>query len=159
MAALKTWDEVGAEQKAAGIVWHRLPFPPGPEYYERLRREHQEWCEADAEGMARRRTLFIANNPDMMATVLAEEERWGKRMAGADRLFDKVIKPLEAECKTVIPGEVAFFLHDTHGIKIDIAREMAAERGLTIDEEGFEQAMEEQRQRSRPEKVGLQRGV
>jgi alanyl-tRNA synthetase len=46
-------------------------------------------------------------------------------------------------------GEDVFVLHDTYGFLVDLTEEMAAERGLTIDREGFERAMEEQRVRAR----------
>jgi len=157
MAVFKRWSEVGDEQKAAGIVGYNVPDKPGPEYYKRLRRELQEWREADAEGIASRRALFIANNSWMTEGVLAEEERYAKRLARANRLFEKFVKPIDIDGKIIIIGEEAFFLHDTHGIIIEELRQTAAERGMTIDEEGFEQAMEKQRQQSRPEKAGLAR--
>jgi alanyl-tRNA synthetase len=46
-------------------------------------------------------------------------------------------------------GEDVFMLHDTYGFLVDLTEEMAAERGLTIDREGFEHAMDEQRERAR----------
>ncbi|MEW6032596.1 MAG: alanine--tRNA ligase [Bacillota bacterium] len=49
----------------------------------------------------------------------------------------------------VLPGRDAFLLYDTFGFPIDLTEDMAAERGLTVDREGFERAMEEQRRRAR----------
>jgi len=49
----------------------------------------------------------------------------------------------------VFPGEDAFKLHDTYGLPKDLAADLAAENGLTLDEEGFQRAMESQRQRAR----------
>ena len=50
---------------------------------------------------------------------------------------------------TTISGETAFKLHDTFGFPIDLTREIATERGLTVDLEGFERAMERQRELAR----------
>jgi alanyl-tRNA synthetase len=51
--------------------------------------------------------------------------------------------------QNVIPGEVAFRLYDTYGFPLDLTELMARERGLTVDTEGFERLMEEQRARAR----------
>ncbi|HET9075963.1 MAG TPA: alanine--tRNA ligase [Acidimicrobiales bacterium] len=59
---------------------------------------------------------------------------------------------LEAELEEgadVLPGEVAFRLHDTHGFPFELTREIAAERGVAVDEAGFEGAMKRQRELSR----------
>jgi len=49
----------------------------------------------------------------------------------------------------VLPGEVAFRLHDTYGFPVDLTVDMAAEYGVRVDREGFERAMAEQKERSR----------
>jgi alanyl-tRNA synthetase len=49
----------------------------------------------------------------------------------------------------VLPGEVAFRLHDTYGFPVDLTVDMAAEHGVRVDREGFERAMAEQKERSR----------
>ncbi len=50
---------------------------------------------------------------------------------------------------TVIPGETVFRLYDTYGFPLDLTADMARERGLTIDQAGFDAAMEAQRGRAR----------
>jgi alanyl-tRNA synthetase len=50
---------------------------------------------------------------------------------------------------TVFPGDVAFKLYDTYGFPLDLTELMARERGLTVDKDGFEKLMEEQRARAR----------
>ncbi|MGH9151629.1 MAG: alanine--tRNA ligase [Acidimicrobiales bacterium] len=52
----------------------------------------------------------------------------------------------------VVPGLVAFRLHDTYGFPIELTREIAAERGAAVDEEGFRAAMEDQRRRARADR-------
>ena len=59
---------------------------------------------------------------------------------------------LEAELSggaSVVSGDAAFRLHDTHGFPIELTREIAAERGATVDETGFESAMQRQRESSK----------
>ncbi len=54
-----------------------------------------------------------------------------------------------SEAGAVVPGAVAFELHDTYGFPIEVTREVAAERGVEVDEEGFRSLMQEQRERAR----------
>jgi len=62
------------------------------------------------------------------------------------RLLDEAIKDLS---DSVIPGGVIFKLYDTYGFPADLTGDIARERGLTLDEKGFEQAMNDQRERAR----------
>ena len=57
------------------------------------------------------------------------------------------------------PGEVAFMLHDTYGFPVEVTREVLAERGLSLDEAGFEAAMDAQRERAREAMRGYERVV
>jgi alanyl-tRNA synthetase len=57
------------------------------------------------------------------------------------------------------PGEVAFMLHDTYGFPVGVTREVLADRGLSLDEAGFEAAMEAQRDRAREAVQGHERVV
>jgi alanyl-tRNA synthetase len=57
------------------------------------------------------------------------------------------------------PGEVAFLLHDTYGFPVEVTREVLAERGIPLDEAGFERAMTEQRERAREAMQGYERVV
>jgi alanyl-tRNA synthetase len=76
-------------------------------------------------------------------TVRAEEERFSQTLARGLRLFEEVA------ADGAISGEDAFRLHDTYGFPLELTRELARDRGLAIDEEGFTRRMEEQRARSR----------
>jgi alanyl-tRNA synthetase len=57
------------------------------------------------------------------------------------------------------PGEVAFMLHDTYGFPVEVTREVLAERGLSLDEAGFQAAMDAQRDRAREAMQGYDRVV
>jgi alanyl-tRNA synthetase len=69
-------------------------------------------------------------------------------LTSADREVGRKAEDLPAEAP-VLPGEVAFRLHDTFGFPIDLTVELAAEYGVRVDLEGFEAALAEQRERSR----------
>src|SRR5215212_5319337 len=57
------------------------------------------------------------------------------------------------------PGDVAFMLHDTYGFPVEVTREVLAERGLSLDEAGFQAAMDSQRERAREAMQGYERVV
>ena len=58
-------------------------------------------------------------------------------------------KKLAKKGKNAISGKQAFKLSDTHGFPVELTREIARERGITVDEAGFEKEMEQQRERAR----------
>ena len=83
-----------------------------------------------------------------------EEERFAETLANGMELLEGAIarilqsrEPLQGE-SAVIPGETVFKLYDTYGFPADLTADIARERGLSIDREGFDAAMEEQRRRS-----------
>ncbi len=78
-----------------------------------------------------------------------EEERFIRTVEKGMQLFDEVIKDVRAKGSDTIPGEEVFRLYDTYGFPIDLARDIANDEGLKIDEEGFQRALQEQRRRAR----------
>jgi alanyl-tRNA synthetase len=97
-----------------------------------------------------------AREPYAGALLLREEERFAATLEQGIAIFEEIAEHLSVRRETVIPGEQAFRLYDTYGFPLDVTRELAAERGLQVDEDGFEAAMGQQRVRSRGEAVGLQ---
>ncbi|HOT90823.1 MAG TPA: alanine--tRNA ligase [Anaerolineae bacterium] len=83
------------------------------------------------------------------ATITAEEQRFLRTLDQGLTRLDAVIADVKARGATVIPGNAAFFLHDTLGLPFEVTRDIAAEHGLTVDEEGYRVAREEQRARGR----------
>jgi alanyl-tRNA synthetase len=79
-----------------------------------------------------------------------EEERFAETLSSGMALLEAAVAKLVpgADGRKVIPGEVAFKLYDTYGFPVDLTNDIARERGLGLDEPGFEAAMEAQRQRS-----------
>ena len=80
--------------------------------------------------------------------ALAEEASFLETLTKGATLFDTAV-PAARTSGGVLPGDVAFALHDTHGFPIDLTLEMAAEQGLTVDEGGFRALMAEQRTRAK----------
>jgi alanyl-tRNA synthetase len=79
--------------------------------------------------------------------IRAEEERFIKTLGTGLDLFEKIVSELQG--RSMIPGEQVFVLYDTYGFPPDLTRILAEEKGLTIDEPGFENYMQEQRERAR----------
>ncbi len=80
-------------------------------------------------------------------TILGEEQRFAETLANGMTLLDTAIAKLGGSKS--IPGDVLFKLYDTYGFPLDLTADVARERGLTIDEAGFERAMDAQRGRGR----------
>ncbi len=75
-----------------------------------------------------------------------EEERFAETLENGMKLLDDYISSMQG---SVIEGEIAFKLYDTFGFPLDLTADVARERNLTVDEAGFEKAMEAQRERAR----------
>ncbi|MCP4325760.1 MAG: alanine--tRNA ligase [Alteromonadales bacterium] len=74
-----------------------------------------------------------------------EEEQFGKTLERGLQMLDIALDDLEG---TVIPGDLVFKLYDTYGFPADLTADIARERELTIDQDGFDSAMAEQRSRA-----------
>src|SRR5690554_8068500 len=75
-----------------------------------------------------------------------EEEQFAKTLEQGLRILEQDLAELKG---SEIPGDVVFKLYDTYGFPMDLTGDIARERDLTIDEAGFESAMEVQRERAR----------
>ncbi len=81
--------------------------------------------------------------------AVAEETAFNRTLAAGSKLFEDAAASTRAAGRSTLSGSDAFTLHDTYGFPIDLTLEMAAEAGLTVDEEGFRGLMTEQRQRAK----------
>ncbi|MBL8228356.1 MAG: alanine--tRNA ligase [Bryobacterales bacterium] len=86
--------------------------------------------------------------------VKDEEHRYATTFQVAEKVFHDEAK---AAAGGVLPGAAAFKLYDTYGLALDEQQEMARERGMSIDVDGFEAAMEGQRQRARASWKGAEK--
>ncbi|MFJ3163819.1 alanine--tRNA ligase [Streptomyces kanasensis] len=81
--------------------------------------------------------------------ALAEEAAFLKTLKAGTNILDTAVSETKAVGGRVLPGDKAFLLHDTWGFPIDLTLEMAAEQGLSVDEDGFRRLMREQRERAK----------
>ncbi len=85
----------------------------------------------------------------ILQATAQEEERFLQTLETGLNLLDQVIADVLQNAQTVIPGDKAFRLYDTYGFPLDLTRDVAKERGLSVDEAGFKTAMEAQKERAR----------
>jgi alanyl-tRNA synthetase len=78
--------------------------------------------------------------------LLKEEERFAETLDHGMRVLEEAIENIDGD---TIAGSAVFKLYDTYGFPVDLTADIARERGLSIDRDGFETAMEEQRSRGR----------
>ena len=79
----------------------------------------------------------------------AEEAAFASTLRTGTAIFDASVEENRRRGSSALSGPQAFQLHDTYGFPIDLTLEMAAEQGLTVDEDGFRRLMSEQRERAK----------
>nr|WP_067288383.1 alanine--tRNA ligase [Marinobacterium profundum] len=89
---------------------------------------------------------LVAQQDQVERVLLKEEQQFARTLDNGMRLLQQAIDDLEG---TVIPGETLFRLYDTFGFPVDLTADVARESGLSVDMQGFEDAMTQQRERAR----------
>ena len=87
--------------------------------------------------------------------IRVEEENFDKTIDAGLRIYNGMIEEHKAKSETVFSGADAFKLYDTYGFPIDLTIEMAQDEGMTVDQEAFQNLMEEQRVRARKAREAL----
>jgi alanyl-tRNA synthetase len=95
------------------------------------------------DGMGEAYPELLEHRAQIGSVLEAEEERFSETLARGLKLFEEVA------ADGAVSGEDAFRLHDTYGFPLELTQELARERGLPVDEDGFAELMEQQRTRSR----------
>ncbi|NLU66348.1 alanine--tRNA ligase [Streptomyces sp. HNM0574] len=90
--------------------------------------------------------------------ALAEEAAFLKTLKAGTNILDTAVTETRAAGGSVLSGEKAFLLHDTWGFPVDLTLEMAAEQGLSVDEDGFRRLMKEQRERAKADARAKKQG-
>ena len=85
----------------------------------------------------------------IVQTVTREEEQFSRTLSVGTALLDEVMARMEADGETVVPGDALFRLYDTYGFPVELAEEIALDRGMSVDRDGFQQEMDAQRARGR----------
>ena len=92
----------------------------------------------------------VAARVDYIGEVIkAEETSFNRTLGRGLDIFSGIVRQVAERKQSEVPGAEAFRLYDTYGFPLDLTRVMAAERGLTVDQAGFDTAMAAQRERAR----------
>lgn len=93
---------------------------------------------------------ILEKNRDLILTELTkEEEKFSDTLQKGLHEFEKLVPNLLKNPKKMIPGRIAFKLYDTYGFPVEMTEELAVEKGLTVDKEGFEEAFKNHQETSR----------
>jgi alanyl-tRNA synthetase len=92
---------------------------------------------------------LVAERETIARWVGDEEESFGRTLERGTELLERLVTEAKESETSWIDAADAFKLHDTYGFPYDLTKELLADRGLSVDDSGFEELMEEQRQRAR----------
>ncbi len=95
-----------------------------------------------AEQMGEAYPELIAQQANIERALKTEEEQFAQTLEQGMKILSQDIAELSGK---TIPGEVAFKLYDTYGFPLDLTADIAREQGLLVDDEGYQQAMDQQR--------------
>jgi alanyl-tRNA synthetase len=101
------------------------------------------------ESMAEAYPEMVQRTDYVAKVVKNEEERFIQTLGNGLRILTDEVARLQQQKQTDLPGEIAFRLYDTFGFPLDLTADIVAAEGFTIDEAGFNSAMEEQRRMAR----------
>jgi alanyl-tRNA synthetase len=91
--------------------------------------------------------------------LMFEEERFAHTLTSGMAIINRLVDDIKSSGRDVIPGAELFKLYDTYGFPIDLARDIATDNALRIDEEGFDGEMEAQKKKARASWVGAEEGI
>jgi alanyl-tRNA synthetase len=97
-----------------------------------------------------------AQRESILETLTTEEEQFGHTIESGIVLLDEALAKLPAGGQ--LSGKTAFLLHDTHGFPLDLTQKIAATRGISVDQEGFDLELAEQKRRGK-EAATFKRGA
>lgn len=89
------------------------------------------------------------NKAFILNVILNEEERFNQTVIQGQAMLETYIQDVKKRGAGILAGDEVFRLHDTYGFPLDLTREIAAEDGVQVDEQGFRAAMREQREKAR----------
>jgi alanyl-tRNA synthetase len=101
---------------------------------------------------------LITDAPHIHTVLDAEEGAFLSTLRTGTAIFDAAVEEAGRKGERTLSGSQAFQLHDTYGFPIDLTLEMAAEQGLSVDEEGFRSLMSQQRQRAKDDAAAKKTG-
>ena len=93
--------------------------------------------------------LLVENRSFILKELQKEMDRFGSTLENGMKEFQKILEQKKAENSKEVDGKSAFYLYDTFGFPVELTVELAGEEGLSVDEAGFAEAMEEQKKKAR----------
>ena len=93
--------------------------------------------------------LLVENRSFILKELQKEMNRFGSTLENGMKEFQKILEQKKAEKSKEVDGKSAFYLYDTFGFPVELTVELAGEEGLSVDEAGFAEAMEEQKKKAR----------
>jgi alanyl-tRNA synthetase len=117
----------------------------------------KELVDATIDAMGPQYPELVTDSVRIHAVAEAEENAFLETITRGVTIFDTAVPEAKA-AGGVLSGTKAFQLHDTYGFPIDLTLEMAAEQGLTVDEQGFRSLMAEQRRRAKEDSKAKKTG-
>ena len=97
---------------------------------------------------------LIERQKQIEKIIKMEEERFASTLQRGMEILSDIFEEMKNQNKTQISGDILFKLHDTYGFPLDIVKDMAEERGFTVDEEGYIEWREKQREATRKTWIG-----
>src|SRR3954464_6137993 len=128
--AIQQGRRLGIEGELLGPLCERVIEVMG-DPYEELRREHDT----------------------IVRWARAEEEHFSHTLEQGERLLSELIADAKEQQTSWVPADAAFKLHDTFGFPYELTKELLAEEGLSVDDQGFEELMQRAREVSRQRKA------
>ena len=101
---------------------------------------------------------LVRDAPNIHTVLDAEESAFLGTLRTGTAIFDAAVEEVTRRGERTLAGAQAFQLHDTYGFPIDLTLEMAAEQGLTVDEQEFARLMAEQRRRAKQDAAAKKTG-
>jgi alanyl-tRNA synthetase len=110
-------------------------------------------CERVIEVMGEAYAELHREHDTIVRWARAEEEHFGRTLEQGERLLNELIAEAKEAKTSWVSAEAAFKLHDTYGFPYELTKELLAEEGLSVDDQGFEELMERAREVSRQRKA------
>ena len=118
-----------------------------------------ELIEASVAAMGPQYPELLADAGRLRSLAVAEEEVFAQTLRTGTALFDTAVASVRSAGGSTLSGDQAFALHDTYGFPIDLTLEMAGEKGVEVDQEGFRRLMTEQRDRAKADSRARKAGI
>ncbi|MEK6276911.1 MAG: alanine--tRNA ligase [Actinomycetota bacterium] len=109
----------------------------------------EKFAERTIEMMGATYSELVSERETILRWVRDEEESFARTLERGTELVEQLIEQAKQSETSWVEAAEAFKLHDTYGFPYDLTKELLAEEGLAVDDQGFEELMEEQRERAR----------